>query len=272
MSNVALPDRRTAQYWQGGAPDGPVVFFFHGTPDCRVAAYGGGPAGRRTGVRLIAVNRPGYGRSDPYPSDHTTVAADTVAVADALGVGRFAVLGMSLGGPYALACAARYPDRVAGAGVVAAPAPAERTETGTVAEVGARIRPEFEAYRAGMVGDDATLAARYRAHVHPLDVPYLAALSDAEVAAGVRESLARSDGYLRDAAVTFRPWTFEPGSVRCPTHLWYGGHDDRSTVHNGQWYASRIPGSTLAVREDTAHLGTLFGYWDEILAALRFDA
>ena len=99
---------------------GPAVLFFHGCPDTRLAARPGDDAARRLGVRLVAVSRPGYGQSDAAASGHLSVADDTAAVADLLGIDRFAVLGMSVGGPYALACAARHPDRVTAAGVVAA--------------------------------------------------------------------------------------------------------------------------------------------------------
>ena len=82
------------------------------------------PVTRRPGVPavpLIAVNRPGYGTSDAYASTQLSVADDVVAVADQLGIDSFAVLGMSIGGAYALACAARHPDRVTAAGVAASP-------------------------------------------------------------------------------------------------------------------------------------------------------
>ncbi|MGH3331266.1 MAG: alpha/beta fold hydrolase, partial [Nocardioidaceae bacterium] len=82
---LRLPDGRRAQLWQGGASAGPVVFFLHGCPDTRHAARTGEAAARRSGVRLVAVNRPGYGLSDPHESSHVSVADDIVAVADLLG-------------------------------------------------------------------------------------------------------------------------------------------------------------------------------------------
>src|SRR3954452_23631233 len=95
-----LPDARMAQLWQGAAADGPVVFFWHGCPDSRLAARSGERAAGRVGVRLVAVNRPGCGRCDPDASGALSVSDDTVAVADLLGIDRFALLGMSVGGPY----------------------------------------------------------------------------------------------------------------------------------------------------------------------------
>jgi pimeloyl-ACP methyl ester carboxylesterase len=289
---VTLPDGRRAQCWRGGVTDGPVVVFMHGCPDCRLAARSGDAAARRAGVELLAINRPGYGRSDPARSDHVSVAADTIAVADALGVERLAVLGMSLGGPYALACAATNPDRVTGAGVVAAPGiPSEldppwhrddlspeqreffgRLAVGTVDEAAELFRPDFEAYVAQLApneADDAALADRLLTQLDPLDARLMAAIPAADVADAAREALAQTDGYLRDAAVTFRTWSFRPESVRCPTWLWYGELDANAPVRNGRWLTERIPRSRLVVRRQTAHLGTLMAHWDEILTTLR---
>ena len=287
---VTLPDGRLVHLWQGGAPSGPVVFFLHGCPDTRRAAFPGEGAASRAGVRLVAVNRPGYGRSDPASSGHSSVADDLVAVADLLGVERFAVLGMSLGGPYALACAARHPHRVTAAGVVAAPAmalgpPWHRDDltpekqsffahlmSCPVEEAMALMRPEFEDFVATVSPqdpDDVAVAERWTRGLHPWDLEVLSALPSAEVAASAREALAGTHGYLRDAAITFRQWDFHPDEVRCPTWLWYGAHDSNAPARNGRWFADRVPGATLVVREDTAHLGALHRYWDDILTTLR---
>lgn len=288
---VRLPDGRAAQLRQGGDPAGTPVLFFHGTPDSRLAARSGDAAARGVGVRLVAVNRPGYGRSDPDDSDHLSVADDTVAVADALGIGTFAVLGMSVGGQYALACAARHPDRVTTGCVVATPAEAPslapplprdgldedgqtffaRLSAGSVEDNVTMLRPDFAAYVAGMAvedADDDALVARLLRGLHELDRPLVAALPVHETATSVREALARPDGYLRDAAVAFRGWDFSPADVRCPTWLWYGVHDPQAAVRNGVWLSERIPDATLVIREDTAHLGTLLQHWPGILATL----
>jgi len=241
---ITLPDGRAAQYWDNGL-DGPAVLFFHGCPDTRHAAMTGADAAARLGVRLVSVNRPGYGRSTRHESTQSSVADDTVAVADALGIDGFGVLGMSVGTAYALACAARHPDRVRAVALVAGPVD-PRHEPGTVAEVVERFRPEFEGWVARLDPgdpDDAALARRFLADLPPADAALLGSLrTPAQLAASVREALADHDGYLRDAALTFRPWDATPADVRCPVHTW---QDDRAR-----------------------HLSTLFVNWEPILAAL----
>lgn len=289
---LRLPDGRQAQYWRGGAEDGPVVFFLHGCPDTRHAAYAGDAAARRTGVRLVAVNRPGYGMSDAAESGRLSVADDVAAVADQFGIERYAVLGMSIGGPYALACAVRHPQRVTAVGVVASPAivpeldpPVHRDDLSSekqqyfadlarwsIEESVEQIRPEFEAYVESLAPgdpDDVALARRFTAVLSPADAEIMSRRTPQEIADSTREALTNTAGYLRDAAISFRHWDFRPEELTCPSTFWYGELDANASVRNGEWFAANIPGAKLVVREGASHLGALHNYWEEILGTLR---
>jgi pimeloyl-ACP methyl ester carboxylesterase len=119
----AADGRRLAcEVW--GDPKGAAVFLLHGTPGSRR-----GPRPRPhelalMGIRLIAYDRPGYGLSDRDAGRQVAdAAADVAAVADALGIDRFAVVGRSGGGPHALACAALLPGRVTAAAALVSLAP-----------------------------------------------------------------------------------------------------------------------------------------------------
>ena len=270
MDETDLPDGRRAQLWTSPATAAPTVLVCHGTPDTRWVARTGADAALAAGVRLACVNRPGYGTSTPTASTMTSVADDAVAVLDGLGLDQVAVLGMSVGGAYAAALAARHPDRVAALGVVAAPA-MTGTDTGTVEEAVERSRPEFEQWVSGLVvddPDDEALVARWLGALPASDAALLAARPTAEVAASAREALACHDGYLRDAALLFRDWGFRFEDITAPTHLWYGAHDDRNPPETGQWWADRIPGAKVTITP-TTHLATLLTNWPEILTSLR---
>lgn len=241
---LLLPDGRAAHYWDNGL-DGPAVLFFHGTPDTRHAAMTGAPAAGAVGVRLVAVNRPGYGRSDRFETTQTSVGDDAAAVADLLGIDDFAVLGMSVGATYAVACAAQHPDRVRSVALVAAPA-SGREDDATVEEVADRLRPEFARW-AARIGptdpDDDAVAARFLAGLPEADALLLGSMrSSAEIAAAVREALADHEGYLRDAALLFRPWDASVDEIDCPVHL--------------------VPD------EPDRHLSTLLANWEPILRSL----
>ncbi len=270
MDHTTLADGRRAQLWLGGADDGPLVLFFHGCPDTRHVAMTGHDAAVAAGVRLLCVNRPGYGASDAHASTQGSVADDAVQVAWSVGHERFAVLGMSIGCSYALATAARHPDRVTALGLVAASY--GRLEPGSVDEQVARYRPGFEEYVAGVRpddSDDAALAARFLARLPEADAALLSRLPTSEVAASVREALVVHEGYLRDAALAFSPWDHQPGEVRCPVRLWFGELDDRASASAAMPLVDRLPDAEVTVRPATTHLATLVAHWADVLAALR---
>jgi pimeloyl-ACP methyl ester carboxylesterase len=113
---LTTAEGRTVAFADFGPGDGAPVLWCHGGPGCRLdPAYVAADAAA-AGLRLIGIDRPGYGGSDPQPG--RTIAgwvADALAVADRLGIERFVTVGLSTGGAYALATAALAPERVAGA-------------------------------------------------------------------------------------------------------------------------------------------------------------
>ena len=123
-SVVELSDKRQLAYAEYGDANGAPVFLFHGLPGSRLS-WGLIPDNPfPPGLRIVAPDRPGYGKSDPKHRRTLLDWADDVAgLADALEIEKFAVLGVSGGGPGALACAWEMPERLTSVGVVACPAP-----------------------------------------------------------------------------------------------------------------------------------------------------
>jgi pimeloyl-ACP methyl ester carboxylesterase len=119
-SHIILPDGRRLAYAEFGRPDGRPVFYFHGAPSSRLEPLlVGDEVWGRLGLRIIAPDRPGVGGSDFLPKrGFSDWPNDVIALADALGLERFAVLGNSGGGPYAAVCAARIPERLSAAVIV----------------------------------------------------------------------------------------------------------------------------------------------------------
>ena len=170
VPRTTLRDSRTLQWSECGLPDGVPVVFLHGCPDTRRASWSGHEAARRAGVRLLAANRPGYGASTPAAPSYHQVVDDVAELADSLGLEQFAVLGMSVGGTFALACAALLPDRVTHATLVGTPGEAPRMDpayprddldesaraffdslaSGTPEENLQRVRPDFLALACRM--------------------------------------------------------------------------------------------------------------------------
>lgn len=125
-TELELSDKRQLPYAEYGDPSGVPVFLFHGLPGSRLA-WGLLPDHPfPPGLRIVAPDRPGYGRSDPNPR-RTLLdwANDVTELTDALAINTFAIVGISGGGPGALACAWKMPERVTAVGVVACPAPTD---------------------------------------------------------------------------------------------------------------------------------------------------
>ncbi|KAH7152887.1 Alpha/Beta hydrolase protein [Dactylonectria macrodidyma] len=120
-----LPDGRTLGFAEYGEPDGAPVLYFHGYPSSRLQAGPVHEVAHRRGLRFIALDRPGFGLSSPQPGRRLLDWPDDVrAFAEGMQLHRFAVLGLSGGGPFALACARALPrDMLAGVGLFASGPP-----------------------------------------------------------------------------------------------------------------------------------------------------
>jgi pimeloyl-ACP methyl ester carboxylesterase len=122
-TDIELPDGRTLHAYSSGS-GGLTVMWHHGTPNIGAPPEPLFDAAARAGIRWVSYDRPGYGGSTAHPGRNVaSAAADVASIADALGIGQFAVLGHSGGGPHALACAALLPGRVLAAVSAAGPAP-----------------------------------------------------------------------------------------------------------------------------------------------------
>ncbi|WP_329518597.1 alpha/beta fold hydrolase [Spirillospora sp. NBC_01491] len=262
MHKVITGDGRTLAAEEWGVPDGTPVLSLHGTPMGRLARYPDGELFDRLGIRLITYDRPGFGASEAAPGRVVADAAgDAVAIADALGIGRFAVFGVSGGGPHALAVAAAHPDRV--------------TRVATLAGMAPRDAAGLD-WTAGMMAGNqvsaiAALLGRAAVHTHLSAVGSAAppALPEAEQTVlarpAIRDMLGAAfaeamrpglDGWVDDVVALWgSPWGFDAASVGVPVRIWHGAQDSVVPVAHGEWLAGRIPGATLVRQEDAGHAG-----------------
>ncbi len=122
---IRLKDGRKLGYAEYGDATGDALFYFHGWPSSRLQASGLDEEAKRLKIRVIAPDRPGYGLSD-YAPNRTLLdwADDVIELADCLHIKKFAVVGVSGGGPYAAVCAYKIPeDRLTKVGIVVGLAP-----------------------------------------------------------------------------------------------------------------------------------------------------
>ena len=283
-ASATLPDGRVVDYLDGGDPAGRPVFFQPGSPNTRIMGKLWHPAARAAGVRLISVSRPGYGASTPIAERPTLSAAarDVAALATALRLDEYAVVGSSGGGPFAVAAAVVDPQRVRALGVVAGAGPWTELEdpgkepeeraclalldAGDLAGARAGVRHLVEhVWQAGLrdLDDDARLDAWLGDDPLAGDETYRAIMADA-----LRAILDGTDGAVFDALAIGAGWDIDPRDVGAPTLLWYGGSDDVCPVRYGQWYADRIADARLFVLPGEDHLTVADSRRPEVLAAL----
>jgi pimeloyl-ACP methyl ester carboxylesterase len=292
---VPLGGGRTMAVDEVGDPAGPPVLYLHGTPDSRLARHPDDGLAAAVGVRLLAVDRQGYGGSSPLtqppawsPAWPAVVAADVAQVLDALGVERCAVLAWSGGALTGVALAAGLPGRVAGLGVVAGLVPRQAYDDPDVRAAGegrlgiielADVVPpgEFGPAVAPMLAPfpcDLALAAEHQAeHRSAADVAELATVpggADRMAHALVEAVRAGLAGVTADAEAQARPLAVDLAAVACPVHLWYGTADVVTPPAFGRWYAAHLPGASLTVVEGAAHY-LAFTTWPNLLATLAAD-
>ena len=111
MLLLKLKDGRRLAYIKYGDPNGKTLFHLHGWPGSRFSAQVLDKPAKRLGIRVIGIDRPGFGLSDPQPERKLLdFPKDLLVLADHLKVKTFSVLGVSGGGPYGYACAFAIPQ------------------------------------------------------------------------------------------------------------------------------------------------------------------
>lgn len=277
---IKLPDGRSLGYAEYGDRTGRPVFCFHGTPSSRLLHAPEGPT-VSLGVRLIVVERPGFGLSDfQHRRKVLDWPEDVTALADSLGVDRFPVVGISAGGPYAAVCADKIPERVTRAAIVSGVGPID--VAGSMREM-PRIRRAGSAvarYAPGLLPIILWFAANpnrdperfYRSMASgnsPIDREILSRpevkrmLMDnfqEAMRAGVR-------GFVQDTIILSRPWGFRLEDISIPVDLWHGEADANVSISAARHMARAIPNCRSTFLPGQGHW-LFYEYWEAILRQL----
>ncbi|MEV6929910.1 alpha/beta fold hydrolase [Dactylosporangium sp. NPDC051485] len=269
-----LPGDRRIVYEDSGNRDGRPVILHHGTP-----GSADGPKPRhsilyRLGVRLVAYCRPGYGGSSRMRGRTVARAAgDVTALADALGLERFGVLGRSGGGPHALATAALLPDRVTRVAALVSLAPPDAIGLDWY---GNMTTDNQRSYRAASL-DEELIAEQVRLRTNRVndDPAHLLRLLREEMPQADKNmvedetierqllrtyAVALGDGpygWIDDLLALRAEWGFRFDDIRSPVRLWHGADDRFAPVSHTRWLAEHVPGAQLEVESGAAHFAAL---------------
>jgi len=271
-TTVTTRDGRTLAVYEEGDQSGLPTLVHHGTP---MAGIQYGPhveLAREQGLRLIGYDRPGYGRSTRAPGRRVADCVDDVhAIADALGLERFATWGISGGGPHALACAALCDDRLIATASLAAVAPYEAEGLDWFDGMGEGNHVEFGKLTEGEDALRAFCVEQVADRHGPEDLlEALATLLGPEDRAVLTGRLAEYmieceqhglapgvDGWVDDDIAFCEPWGFGVAEISTPVLLLHGDDDRFVPVAHGRWLAERIPRVETRIDPSDGHLTLL---------------
>jgi pimeloyl-ACP methyl ester carboxylesterase len=287
-----LPTNRLISWAEYGSPQGRPLIFLHGTPSSRLECAEFHNELKSRNIRLIAPDRPGFGRSEFLPGRTIgEYATDVLALAKHLDLTKYSVMGGSGGGPYALACA-RYlqpEDGLQGVCVFAGMSPYEcdlkgmswqtsftlgmanwtprilrfvmrlalPTPTGDFTGPIDQWTVDPSAHEAAKKKTEAfvkTLKGREK------EVMGKPGVADYMAAATVESLIQGFDPYMYEAKLFAQPWDFKIEDItlasegKGPIYLIYGTDDVNTTIHMGRWIAKRVRGSSIKEVKGETHL------------------
>jgi len=279
-NQLRMRDGRILGYAEYGDPDGVPVFFFHGMPGSRLEGALGHAAAVRNGVRIISPDRPGYGLSTFQPKRTFLGWPDDITqLADSLGLHRFAIAGISGGGPYVAVCALRIAPRLTRAVMISGVGPFDIP--GATEGMSRQNRMLFAASRRAPIlvrivmafmaqgmkrAPDRFMERMLKALPKPdQDVmadPALRELFKQDALESMRPG-ARGAAY--ESVMYARPWGFRLQDITMPVTLWQGDADVNVPVVMGRYQAQAIPNCDWRFFPGEGHM-LIFAHMDELFA------
>lgn len=280
---LTLSDGRKLSYVEFGEKNGHPVFYFHGTPaSCYEALIAGKEMLARFNLRIIAPNRPGVGQSDFQKNrGFSDWPKDVTALADHLGIRKFSIIGNSGGGGYALACAAKIPERLLSAAIVSGAwqmnsTIARRTLKKpfsifwTIADRFSFLMPFMLAFMRLSVKKPGKKALKITAEFMPdADSEALQQKDHAEMlAVALKEGLSSIKGAAWDIKLYVYRMDFNLNEISFPITFFHGEKDKNVPFILANSMIHRVKNSKLIAYLDEGHLSTFSNHFPEIAGAL----
>jgi len=255
-----LPDGRRLGYAIYGAPDGQPVLFFHGIPGSRLQRHPDLSIIESSGINIFALDRPGIGLSDPLPGRTLQDwARDMQQFCEDKKWRRVSIIGVSGGGPYALACASQLAGLVNRVALISPLGPLAVPSLWDSLSRGGRYLfrcaaklPNltrlicYEAFK--MTGGRLNRILRYGGI--PLAEYDLKLLRRQEIAAMLHKDVteafqSRGLGVIEELRAQTRPWGFALAGIRIPVEIWHGTFDTLVPPLMASYLTEQLPSSRL---------------------------
>lgn len=282
--SVCLGDGRRLGYAEYGEPEGKPLFYCHGFPASRFEAALLDPAARKARLRVVAADRPGCGLSDFHPGRRIgDWPDDVVELADALGIDRFGIVGVSGGAPYALACARKIPHRLTAVGVVCGLGPVSESRALRDMLWSRRLVFSLARHAPWLLRLGYAAVFEYLLRRRPTTILSMIArtpvLADRRVLqrpevrrallASIQESVREgSRGILYELSLYTREWDFRPEEITLTVDLWHGGMDPVVPVGHARALLKQLPRARPVILPGEGHFSLPIDHMESILLAL----
>jgi pimeloyl-ACP methyl ester carboxylesterase len=278
-----LPDGRELGYAKYGHSNGKPVLFFHGIPGSRLQRNPDLAALKDLFICIYALDRPGTGLST-YQKDRKLLdwANDVRTFINGLGIEKFAVVGISGGGPFALACAYQMPNRITNVLLISALAPLHESEL--IDKIDPKMRRLFNfAHRMPKlmnklmefaflflkdqfdVAFEKLVVDLPESDKELLKRPEIAAMLKNDVAQAFRQG---SKGVVSDMKILSESWNFSLDQVRLPVQIWHGTADTIVPISLARFMAKNLPQAEIHFVEGAGHFMVL-QFTKEIFSQIR---
>ena len=273
---LKLQNGRNLSYSVCGDEKGKPVFFFHGWPGSRLAMGAFDSIFKSAGLRVISCERPGVGLSD-FQTNRALLdwPDDVVALADSLGIEKFSIFGHSGGGPYAIACAYKIPDRMDKVFILAGLSPVDRPNATQDMMFSNRLlfnTAKFSKWLLSIVlgimanmGGEKFLATMVKSipEIDKMAISQIGEIVGKDFGEGIRQP----DGFVNDFYIITQNWGFKIEDIQKPITIWHGEADVNVPIQMSQYLTEKIPNATLKIIPKQGHF-LLYTQMEEIIKNL----
>jgi pimeloyl-ACP methyl ester carboxylesterase len=279
---LELKDGRKLGFAEYGVQHGIPVFHFNGSGGSRLERPANLNILAELGIRYISSDRPGHGNSSPKQDRELLDWPEDVAcIADHLAIENFHVLGWSAGGPHALVCAYKMPERVISGAIVSGLGPADRPNPYEgykgflkLLMILGRKLPKlvyvFRRMAAKQINKSSEkMGEKFVKSLPEVDQkPFENSATKEMLIADIKEGYKQGgDGPARDDIIINSPWMFNIKEIQTRFDIWQGDSDVNVPVNQGKYQASLLPKNNFHLLKNRGHM-LLLDEWNNVLSEL----
>lgn len=270
-SLLELPGNRTLSYVEFGPVNGIPVLYFHGFPGSHrdVYLFKGHELAEKYQLRLIAVDRPGYGNSGSLPDRKLSDWPEDIAqLTSSLDLESYSILAYSGGGPFALACAYANLEGLQKTVIVSGMGPAEAPEAkkGSAMLIPKAPKLILKGMSKMLVKNPEKIQANMKKGFPEVDLTILERPEVTQAMMGTLKE-AFSSGYLgalEDARIYKKPWGFDLSDIQNDVILLHGGKDENVKPETAEFIAEQLPACRMDMKRDEGHLSLIYNHAEKI--------